>query len=225
MIAYSGESADGPNELMLQDHGKAAETLTSLNQFLKQRQLGSLLRLGARSSADGTPVEGWALLPPGSTGENKLPMILALHGGPFGDDGPDWSSEYGEGVENYMNDSPVDIGVKTNPGNPVMPIKGVPLPVLGTVTFLDHTWSEKFQSSIGYSFQNIDNSNAEVPSDFHQGDYALGNLTFYPVKNVMVGSEFQFGRRVNFLDGFNVNDYKLQFTAKFNYSRLFGHSY
>lgn len=94
MIAYSGESAAGPNELMLQDHGKAAETLTSLNQFLKQRQLGKLLHLGARSSADGTPVEGWALLPPGSTGENKLPMILALHGGPFGDDGPDWSSEY-----------------------------------------------------------------------------------------------------------------------------------
>ena len=94
MIAYAGESADGPNELMLQDHGKSAETITSLNQFLKQRQLGSLLRLGARSGADGTPVEGWAVLPPGSTRQPKLPMILALHGGPFGDDGPYWSSEY-----------------------------------------------------------------------------------------------------------------------------------
>jgi dipeptidyl aminopeptidase/acylaminoacyl peptidase len=94
MIAYSGESADGPNELMLQDHDRAAEQLTSLNQFLRQRQLGKILHLGARSSADGTPVEGWALLPPGSTGNTKLPMILALHGGPFGDDGPDWSSEY-----------------------------------------------------------------------------------------------------------------------------------
>ncbi len=94
MIAYSGESADGPNELMLQDHGKAAETLTSVNPFLKQRQLGSLLRLETRSGADGTLVEGWALLPPGSTGGSKLPMILALHGGPFGDDGPYWSSEF-----------------------------------------------------------------------------------------------------------------------------------
>lgn len=93
-ITYSGESADGPNELMLQDHGKAPEILTSLNQFLRQRQFGSLVHLEARSSADGTPVEGWALLPPGSTGEKKLPMILALHGGPFGDDGPYWSSEY-----------------------------------------------------------------------------------------------------------------------------------
>jgi hypothetical protein len=131
---------------------------------------------------------------------------------------------YGEGVENYMNDSQIDVGAKTNLSNPVMPIKGVPLPVLGTVTFLDHTWSEKFQSSIGYSFENIDNANAQLHSDFHQGDYALGNLTFYPVKNVMVGGEFQFGRRVNFLDGFNVNDYKIQFSARYNYSRLFGHS-
>ena len=93
-IAYSGQRADGPNELMLQDHGKAPETLTSLNQFLRQRQLGKLVHLDARSGADGIPVEGWALLPPGHTGRGKLPMILALHGGPFGDDGPFWSSEY-----------------------------------------------------------------------------------------------------------------------------------
>jgi dipeptidyl aminopeptidase/acylaminoacyl peptidase len=94
MVAYSGASADGPNELMLQDQGKPAETLTSLNRFLKQRELGNLLRLETRSSADGTPVEGWVLLPPGTRSEKKPPMILSLHGGPFGDDGPDWSSEY-----------------------------------------------------------------------------------------------------------------------------------
>jgi hypothetical protein len=129
---------------------------------------------------------------------------------------------YGKGVENYMNDAPVDVGVKSNPSNPVRPIVGVPLPVLGTVSFIDHTWSEKFQSTIGYSFENIDNSSAQLSSDFHQGDYALTNLTYYPTKSVMVGGEFQYGRRVNFRDGFNVNDYKLQFSAKFNYSRLFG---
>jgi dipeptidyl aminopeptidase/acylaminoacyl peptidase len=94
MIAYSGSSADRPNELMLQPVGKPAETLTSLNEFLKHRQLAKLLRLTARSSADGTPVEGWALVPPGSTGQNKPAMILTLHGGPFGNDGPDWSSKF-----------------------------------------------------------------------------------------------------------------------------------
>src|SRR6201982_3422003 len=67
---------------------------------------------------------------------------------------------YGEGIENYMNDAPVDIGVKNTFSNPTSPIKGVALPVLGVVSFLDHTWSDRFSTSIGYSMLNIENSNA-----------------------------------------------------------------
>ena len=126
---------------------------------------------------------------------------------------------YGAGIQNYMNDAPFDVGVKTNPSQPNRPLKGVALPMIGVVSFLDHDWSSKFTSTIGYSLLNIWNSNAETHSDFHQGDYALTNLLYYPVKNVMVGGEFQFGRRVNFSDGWNVNDYKIQLTAKYNYSK------
>ena len=97
-----------------------------------------------------------------------------------------------------MNDAPVDVGIKSNPSQPSRPIKGVALPMLGTTSFLDHDWNSKFSSTIGYSFLNIWNSNLEKPSDFHQGDYALTNLLYYPVKNVMMGGELQFGRRVNF---------------------------
>ena len=68
---------------------------------------------------------------------------------------------------------------------------------------------------------NIWNSNAQLPSDYHQGHYALTNLLYYPWENVMMGGEFQFGRRVNFQDGFNVNDYRLQFSFKYSYSKLF----
>lgn len=126
---------------------------------------------------------------------------------------------YGHGIENYMNDSPIDIGTAANPGNPTRPIKGVPLPILGLVSFLDHNWSPKFSSTLGYSLTNTWNSGGELASDYHQGDYALTNLLYYPVKNVMVGGEFQFGRRLNFADGWNVNDYKLQFSAKYNFSK------
>ena len=128
---------------------------------------------------------------------------------------------YGEGIENYMNDAPVDIGVKNNPGNPVTPIKGKPLPVLGVVSFLDHNWSDKFSTAIGYSLVNIDNSNAQNPSDFHQGHYALGNLLYHPVPSVTVAGEFQYGRRLNFSDGFNVNDYRMQFSFKYDWRKLF----
>ena len=128
---------------------------------------------------------------------------------------------YGKGIENYMNDAPVDIGVANNFSNPATPVKGVALPVTSVVAFLDHTWSERFSTSIGYSFLNISNSDAMLPSAFHQGDYALANLLYHPLKQVTVGGEFQFGRRVNFSDGFNVNDYKVQFSFRYDWSKGF----
>ena len=128
---------------------------------------------------------------------------------------------YGKGIENYMNDAPVDIGVATNFSNPATPVVGVSLPVLSALAFLDHTWSGRFSSSIGFSFLNISNSDAMLPSAFHQGDYALANLLFHPLKQVTLGGEVQFGRRVNFSDGFNVNDYKVQFSFRYDWSKGF----
>lgn len=40
---------------------------------------------------------------------------------------------YGSGVENYMNDAPIDVGIRNNLSNPISPIKGVALPVLGGI--------------------------------------------------------------------------------------------
>ena len=128
---------------------------------------------------------------------------------------------YGHGIQNYMNDAPIDIGVQNNFSNPVSPLKGVPLPVLGAVAFVDHTWNPKFTSTIGGSMLNIWNSNAESASDFHQGYYALTNLLYYPIKNVMAGGEFQFGRRVNFRNNYTYNDYRVQFSFKYNYGKTF----
>ena len=95
------------------------------------------------------------------------------------------------------------------------------LPVLGVVSFLDHNWSEKFSSSAGFSMVNIDNSDGMARNAFHQGFYALGNLLYHPVKQVTMGGEFQFGRRVNFSDGFNYNDYKMQFSFRYDWSKGF----
>lgn len=128
---------------------------------------------------------------------------------------------YGEGIENYMNDAPVDIGIRTNFSDPVRPIEGVALPVLGIVAFLDHTWNERFTSSVGYSMLDIENSNGQSPNAFNRGQYALTNVLFSPVPNAMVGAEFQWGRRTNFSDGFSVNDFRMQFSFKYNFSKLF----
>ena len=118
-------------------------------------------------------------------------------------------------------DAPVDVGIQKT-GNPANPIKGVALPVLGVVSFIDHTWSPRFSSSAGYSMVNIQDANGDLPSAYHQGHYAVGNLLFYPVKQVMMGTEFQFGRRVNFADGSNTNDYRVQFSVRYDWAKAFG---
>ena len=129
----------------------------------------------------------------------------------------------GQGIQNYLNDAPVDVAVEINPpgGNGRRPIKGVALPVWGFVTFLDHNWNKKFSTAAGYSFLDIDNSNGQSADAFHRGHYGLANLLYYPVDNVMLGGEFQWGRRENFLDGFKSDDFRIQFSFKYNFSKTF----
>jgi nucleoside-specific outer membrane channel protein Tsx len=99
---------------------------------------------------------------------------------------------------------------------------GEPIPLIGIVAFLDHTWNEKFSSSIGYSRQDNDNTDAQAANAFRDGQYALGNLLYYPAPNVMVGGELQWGRRENNSDGFSSDGFKVQFSFKYNFSYKLG---
>jgi len=129
---------------------------------------------------------------------------------------------YGKGIENYMNDAPVDIGIVANPGNAVTPILGKPIPILGTVIFLDHTWNDQWSSTVGYSRTDIDNTEGQTPDAYKSGQYALFNVLYTPVPNAMMGGEFQWGRRTNFSDGFKSDGYKIQFSFKYNFSYKLG---
>ena len=129
---------------------------------------------------------------------------------------------YGEGIENYMNDAPVDVGIVNNFSNPQTPILGKALPIVGIVAFLDHNWNEKLSTAVGYSLTDIDNTEAQNPDDYRRGHYALGNLLYSPVPNVMVGGELQWGRRENFSDGFHSDGFKVQFSFKYNFSQKIG---
>jgi DcaP outer membrane protein len=128
----------------------------------------------------------------------------------------------GEGIQNYMNDAPVDVGIVSNPGNPARPIEGDTLPIVGVVAFLDHKWNEKWSSTIGYSRTDINNAEGQAPDAYNTGQYALGNLLYYPAPNVMMGGELQWGRRENFSDGFTSDGFKVQFSFKYNFSYKLG---
>jgi hypothetical protein len=129
---------------------------------------------------------------------------------------------YGEGIQNYMNDAPADIGIEDNFSDPVRPIVGKALPMLGVSAFIDLNWSESMTSTIGYSFLDIDNSSGQSDDAFKHGDYALANVLFYPVKNLMYGPEVIWIKRENNSDGFTSDDVRVQFSVKYNFSHKFG---
>jgi DcaP outer membrane protein len=129
---------------------------------------------------------------------------------------------FGEGIQNYMNDSPVDVGIVRNPGNTRTPLEGETIPITGVVAFLDHNWNGKLSTAIGYSGQFNDNAEGQAPDAFRNGHYVLGNVLYSPVPNAMVGVELQWGRRENFSDGFESDATKIQVSFKYNFSAKIG---
>jgi hypothetical protein len=140
----------------------------------------------------------------------------------FGKDTLRASVVYGHGIQNYMNDAPVDVGIQNNFGNPVTPVVGKALPLLGISAFYDRTWNDEWTSTIGYSLLDIDNSDGQSANAFKRGHYALVNLLYYPVANVFLGPELQWGKRENFRDGFTSDDFRIQFSVKYSFKLSLG---
>jgi hypothetical protein len=128
---------------------------------------------------------------------------------------------YGHGIENYMQDAPIDVGVKEQPGNTAEPFTGKALPVTGIHAYLDHNWTSKLSTSIGYSTVHIENTDAALPSAYRMGQYASVNLVSTPFSNALAAIEFQWGRRSNFTDNFHSDIFKIQLAFKYNFSEIF----
>ncbi len=136
---------------------------------------------------------------------------------------------YGEGIQNYMNDAPVDVAVDVQDDGT---LEAAVVPMVSFSAFIDHNWNERFSTSIGYSMIDIDNTNGQSYDAFSKGDYAIANLAYYPTKNMMAVVELQYGARENkeVLDendpSYDVYlpDYdavRVQFTFKYNFSQSF----
>ena len=137
---------------------------------------------------------------------------------------------YGEGIGNYLNDGAPDIGASASAGD------AETLPLLGIVAFYDHTWSDHFTSSVGYSMYHVDNSAGQSASAFKHGDYALANLLYHPLPNLMYGVELQYGKRQNKGDGQtedfggtigvknieSFDDIRIQFSIKYTFGITLG---
>lgn len=128
---------------------------------------------------------------------------------------------YGAGIENYIADVTPDVGLKSQPGNVAQPVQGGVLPMWGFFSFAEIKWNKTLQSSVGYSMLEIQNSDLQSASAFRRGQYGLINVRYYPVPNLMMGIEYQYGRRDNFRDGFHSIGNKIQLSFKFLFSKTF----
>ena len=138
---------------------------------------------------------------------------------------------YGEGIQNYFNDAPVDVAAATNEDpldDDVQPIVPEALPIFGMSAYLDHDWGGGWTSSIGYSRVDVDNSDLQTEEAFAAGQYASGNLLWSPVEKALMGVEFLWTHRGNNdafeveEDTFEVDDFRIQFSLKYNFSMTIG---
>ena len=131
---------------------------------------------------------------------------------------------YGEGVENYMNDAPVDIGIQEQPlGNPVTPVVGKALPVLGLVAFLDHTWNAKWTSTVGYSLRRTSpTATARPPTPSRRASTRSRTSCTTRPRTSSSAPRSSGATRDNFSDGFTSNDFRIQFSVKYNFKYQLG---
>ena len=88
-IAFLANSPDLPDEAFFWRPQAKSKQITFTNKkVLEQIQFGKLERIQFKSK-DGTPVEGFVILPPDFDSSKKYPLILRIHGGPV--------SQYPEG--------------------------------------------------------------------------------------------------------------------------------
>ena len=139
----------------------------------------------------------------------------------------------GAGIQNYMNDADVDLGIKRQYNNTLTPITGVAIPMIGVVSYFDINWNLKLSTAIGYSIMNNKTTEAQLSTAYKKGQYASVNLLYSPVKNCVLGPELQWGmRQNNDFEGdprFNLpaargnsgTDVKLQFSFRYAFNNTF----
>ena len=108
--AYSAGAADRPAEVAAGRRGAAASNLTNLNDdLLSHKTLGNVEEITWQSSVGDHEVQGWIVTPPGFDAQQKYPLILEIHGGPFAAYGPHFS------VENQLYAAAGYVVLYTNP--------------------------------------------------------------------------------------------------------------
>lgn len=160
------------------------------------RDVGAFLPDGRRDS-----VFAWGL---NFTGSERL----------VGKDTFVYQGVYGRGIERYLNDTS-GLGIDAGPEDAARPhLKAVP--VVAAYGGYQHFWVDRVRSSAIYGFVQVDNTNLQSGSVFHQSNYFALNLIWNAFGSLNVGAEFLYGsvEKKNALSG---NAPRLMLSAKYNF--------
>ncbi|HEX5649722.1 MAG TPA: DcaP family trimeric outer membrane transporter [Steroidobacteraceae bacterium] len=125
---------------------------------------------------------------------------------------------YGEGIASYMNDGGMDLApnVTLDDGDVITDVEAEAVPLTGVLAYYDHYWNDRWSTSIGYSYTEVDNTNFQGDGTFNKGEYASTNLLYYPADNLMFGAEVLWGKKTT-NGGASDDDVRFQFTAKYTF--------
>jgi hypothetical protein len=124
----------------------------------------------------------------------------------------------GEGIESHIADAPADVVPDTDTDNATRPIKGIAQPVWGFYSFAEIAWNRSWASTIGYSQESVKNGDRQAANAFKNGQYGLLNMRYVPTSRLMIGIEYQYGRRKNFEEQYTALGNKLQLSFKYYFS-------
>lgn len=122
---------------------------------------------------------------------------------------------YGHGIASYMNDGGVDLGPEATGGG----VEAKAVPLLGLVAYIDHWWTDRWATSIGYSQTRVWNTDLQLGEAFRYAEYASANLLWTPVDQVLAGLEILWGHRAD-RNGNDGHDARAQLSLKYSFSSL-----
>jgi dipeptidyl aminopeptidase/acylaminoacyl peptidase len=94
-LAYAAGGRTNPaNVYVAQLDGSGERKLTTFNEALLASVRVQPVERVRFPSKDGTPIDGWLIMPASASPSSRVPLILSIHGGPHGAYGNDFSLQF-----------------------------------------------------------------------------------------------------------------------------------
>ena len=120
---------------------------------------------------------------------------------------------FGTGIANYMNDGGMDLA----PDGTIAAPEAKAVPLQGYTAYVDHKWTDKVSTALGYSRTQVDNTTLQTADAFHIGEYASVNVLYAPADKVFFAAEGLWGQRTDNGGAIGV-DRRIQVSAHYGFS-------